>query len=556
MVVPALAVIWLSVALGAALGVGQRFAPSAADPIRTFAVVAAALVVVLSLLPDALGSEALGGVLAVLIGYAAIPVLERLGLALARGADSRAVRLELGYLGLLLHRFGDGVAMSVDGHGHGLLWALGAHEIPIVALVTLAFARRGWHVALARAGALGLSSSLGLWLVHATPAPTWHALHGWADALAAGVLIHIVVHEGFGEPLPAPSERSGVQRALDVAAALAALALIALPALRHDVAAQALCRRLLELACATAPLIAFGLGFLALGRAWRLPLFGGPSVSPGPSAASLVAGAALSPPALALSAALLGWRFALCQATLGGALGVLAGVCTRHDTTDSLRAPAAASPDETFAARWWSELNGAITEFAGWIALGLLAACLVEQCLPASSVAAGGPLQAWGWMLGIAALSSLCTPAAAPLAAALIGQGMGAGLALAGLLLGSPLRLGRTALASGTRSHWATLGAAIASGAAACGLGLLAPNAIAVRQPSASARDWGVVGALLLAALVAITLRRIWQSGVRGWLQASLPAPVPSQGHVACHSHQTWAVPASMSDLTSARTGE
>jgi hypothetical protein len=53
----------------------------------------------------------------------------------------------------LLHRFGDGVAMSVDGHGYGVLWALGAHEIPIVALVTLAFARRGLRVALGRAAA-------------------------------------------------------------------------------------------------------------------------------------------------------------------------------------------------------------------------------------------------------------------------------------------------------------------------------------------------------------------------------------------------------------------
>lgn len=542
--VPALAVIWLSVALGAALGVGQRFAPSAADPIRTFAVVAAGLVVVLSLLPDALSSEALGGVLGVLVGYAAIPALERLGLALARGADSRALRLELGYLGLLLHRFGDGVAMSVEGHGHGLLWALGAHEIPIVALVTLAFARRGWHVALARAGVLGLSSSLGLWLVHATPAPTWHALHGWADALAAGVLIHIVVHEGLGETLPTRSERTALQRALDVAAAVSALALIALPALRHDVAAQALFRRLLELACATAPLIAFGLACLALGRVWRLPLFGGPGVGPGRGAASLIAGAPLAPPALALSAALLGWRFALCQATLGGALGAIAGLWAKHDTPDPLPAPAAAtSPERAFAARWWAELEGAITEFVGWIALGLLAACLVEQCLPASSVEAGGPLQAWGWMLGIAALSSLCTPAAAPLAAALVGQGMGVGLALAGLLLGSPLRLGRAAFASGARNRWGTLGTSIVSSAAACGLGVLAPDAIAARQPPGSARSWGVVGALLLAAFVAVTLRRIWQSGVRGWLQASLPAPGPKQGYPACHAHQTWAMP-------------
>lgn len=269
---PALAAIWLSVALGAALGIGQRWAPRVTEPIRTFAVVAATLVVSLSLLPHALACEGIAGLLGAGLGYAAIPALERVGLALFRRADPEAMRLELGYSGLLLHRFGDGVAMSVDGHGYGVLWALGAHEIPIVALVTLAFARRGLRTALARAAALGLSSSLGYWLVSALPAATWHDLHGWADAIAAGVLVHIVAHEGLAQrgaqpvgvpPLP-PPQRSVAQRALDLVAAVAACILIVALGGGDGPGTTDLLLRLLQLALELSPWLCIGLAGRAL----------------------------------------------------------------------------------------------------------------------------------------------------------------------------------------------------------------------------------------------------------------------------------------------------
>jgi hypothetical protein len=273
---PALAAIWLSVVFGAALGVGQRWAPRVTDPIRTFAVVAAALVVSLSLLPHALACEGMAGLAGAGLGYVAIPALERLGTALFRRADPHAVRLELGYSGLLLHRFGDGVAMSVAGHGYGVLWALGAHEVPIVALVTLAFARRGLGVALWRAAALGLSSSLGFWLVSALSATSWHALHGWADAIAAGVLVHIVAHEGLAEraELPpgaarlAPARRSAAQRGLDLAAAVLACVLIGVLGLDDDSGAAQVLERMLQIALQSAPWLCLGLVCRTTLRLW------------------------------------------------------------------------------------------------------------------------------------------------------------------------------------------------------------------------------------------------------------------------------------------------
>jgi hypothetical protein len=118
-------------------------------------VVAAVLVVGLSLLPHALACE---GIAAWWVRAWATRPFPRSNSS-ACGCSGRGIPERCGSSSaipaLLLHRFGDGIAMSVDGHGYGVLWALGAHEVPIVALVTMAFARRGLASALSRAALLG-----------------------------------------------------------------------------------------------------------------------------------------------------------------------------------------------------------------------------------------------------------------------------------------------------------------------------------------------------------------------------------------------------------------
>jgi hypothetical protein len=448
---PALAAIWLSVALGAALGIGQRWAPRVTDPIRTFAVVAAALVVSLSLLPHALACEGIAGLLGAGLGYAAIPALERVGLLLFRRADPEAMRLELGYSGLLLHRFGDGVAMSVDGHGYGVLWALGAHEIPIVALVTLAFARRGLRTALTRAGALGLSSSLGYWFVSALPAATWHELHGWADAIAAGVLVHIVAHEGLAErgaqpvgaPLLEPPRRSAGQRALDLGAG--AVACILIVALDRDdgPGATELLRLLLRLALELSP-------WLCLGLAGRALL--------------------------------------------------------------ELRSEAS----RTGAPRLRAALQRGVVQLAGWTLLGLLAATYAAAFSAGSAGLLSTP-ERLGWSLVAAALAYACAPAAAPLAAVLVSLGV-PGVAAVALLLLAPLARALVAAAPSPRTRSQSL--VVALGGAALALGVLWD-----RSGTASLSGLLPVPAhwTLLLGLCACLAQDLWQNGVRGALQASLP---------------------------------
>jgi len=446
---PALAAIWLSVALGAALGIGQRWAPRVTDPIRTFAVVAAALVVSLSLLPHALACEGIAGLLGAGLGYAAIPALERLGLLLFRRADPEAMRLELGYSGLLLHRFGDGVAMSVDGHGYGVLWALGAHEIPIVALVTLAFARRGLWTALARAAALGVSSSLGYYLVSALPAATWHGLHGWADAIAAGVLVHIVAHEGLAEskphavgaPLLQPPQRSLAQRALDLGAGAAAFLLIVALDGDDGPGAVDLLQRLLQLALELSPWLCLGLG--------------------------------------------------------GRALLELRSQAVR-----------------TGAPRLRAAPQRGVVQLAGWTLLGLLAATYAAAFNVGSGSALSTPALL-GWSLVAAALAYACAPAAAPLAAVLVGKGVPSVAAVA-LLLFVPVARALAAAAP-ARARAQSLGAAL--GAAGLALGVLWDRCA---DASPSVLPPGPAHWTLLLALCACLALDLWQNGVRGWLQASV----------------------------------
>jgi uncharacterized membrane protein YraQ (UPF0718 family) len=538
---PALAAIWISVALGTALGIWQRFAPRATEPIRTFAVVAAVLVVGLSLLPHALACEGIAGLIGAGLGYAAIPALEQLGLWLFRQGDPRAVRLELGYSGLLLHRFGDGVAMSVDGHGYGVLWALGAHEVPIVALVTLAFARRGLGTALSRAALLGLSSSLGYWLVRATPAPTWHELHGWADAIAAGVLIHIVAHEALEERLTLTSSGTGLaaaprasiaRRTLDVTAAVLALVLVAISGLEHDAEAPGLLEQLLHLALRVAPLWCLGL----LARAFVR------SLVPSPRGALLqrARDAALDAPLLALSAALLGWRFALLQCGAGLALA-LAGTTARGTPGIEPCPPGldTTHPSPGAARRFGQELERSAAELGAWMCLGLLAAAYALAFVPPLPPGGLSLVEQLGWAGVIAALAYASPVAAVPLAAVAVSQGLGAGTALVGLVLGPAAQLLRLRSSAGVPYLSRPVAALAIVSAVSVALGWLLnrmPEFSLVSLPPAGVAP-GPIQWLVLACLALVVARRIWRTGIRGWLHDSLAASGLRRNAAAPHVH-------------------
>jgi hypothetical protein len=525
----ALAVIWMSVAAGIALGLWQRVAGHATGPIRTFAVVAAGLVVVVSLLPHAIESRGLGGLAAALASVALVPGLERLFRVAFRRVTAEGLRLELGYAGLLLHRVGDGAVMGVGGHGSELTWAVGAHEVPIVALVTLAYARRGLMPALLRAALLGLASSCGYWLVHSAPSGV-HELHGWVDAIAAGILVHILVYEALPDTLHTARERAS-----DGLGAALGLLVIVLPGAGEHPAAPSVAHALLHTTLAAAPALLVGL----LGSAavlWQARRGAHPSSAPRGRVAIARPFPALE--AFTLLVRGLGW-----VGTLGYALGasVLSLAATPVVRALLARRPASSQPGAESAAQpcFWVALESLVLRVGGWLALGLLGATYVESFVPSSELlTAPGALLGASFMLALAVPASISSGFAVPIASALVAKGLAPVLAIGGLALGAVVANAASALA---RAHAGTLASVLALsplvvGALALGVGLVAPTR-ALLAATSRASEAGVVEWTALALLAVVVCKSIWRVGIRGWLGASLQALAPAARRPHAHAH-------------------
>jgi hypothetical protein len=529
----ALAVIWISVVVGVVLGLWQRIAARTTGPIRSFAVVAAGLLVAMSLLPHAILSEGLAGLGAALASVALVPALERLFRIPFKQVSAEGLRLELGYAGLLLHRFGDGVVMGVEGHGAELAWAVGAHELPIVALVTLAYARRGLRQAILRAALLGVASSLGYYVVHSMPGQ-WHELHGWVDAVAAGILVHILASEALPEDLETPR-----QRAYDGLGAAFGLLIVLVPGIDEHGDAPRVAQHLLDGVLEAAPFLLIGLlgsAALLVRRARREP-------APATAAAALWPRPAVE--ALVLGVGLLGWLPTLFVQLFTTGLSAAAGALLRGLTPS--RAEVLVLPDSGEAptpASFGKALETLLLRDGGWIALGLLAASYVETFVPAAQAftATGSGTRAL-LLAALALPSALCTAGAVPIAAALVAKGLPLTLAVAGLALGPALAAGSSMMARQgvpARLGWAALAVLgicwVGVAGWVSGLPALAelPPWSAPFMVSALGETANWLATSCLAVLVG---RCIWRVGVRGWLGASLRVfgLGASTGHAHAH---------------------
>jgi hypothetical protein len=521
----ALAVIWLSVAVGVVLGLWQRVAARTTGPIRTFAVVAAGLVVALSLLPHAIASEGLAGLCVALLGIALVPALERLVRVPFRNVNAETLRLELGFAGLLVHRFGDGVVMAVEGHGNDLSWAVGAHEVPIVALVTLAYVRRGLAPALVRAVLLGLASSIGFWAVRAMP-DAWHNFHGWVDAIAAGILVHIVAYEALPERLETARER-----AWDGLGAVLGVLIVLWPSFEQRPEVPNVARDMLEAALRLAPFLLVGLAGSAALLLYRrrsqrtITTLGVHAALPWPAVE-----------AFTLAAGCLGWQMAV-----GYLLG--ATLLSRLATLVVRRLAPAPSPDDTAlvpgaSPPFGATVEGLVLRVGGWIALGLLAACYIESFVSAQPALGTLGFGARGaFVLALALPASICTAGAVPIAAALVGKGLSPVLAAAGLTLGPVLGAGLGALSRAgfgkQRAVLALSPLAISAVALVLWLDAMLPAATVPGAPSTpeSALEWAA-----FVALAALGARSVWRVGIRGWLGSSLQALGPfTRRHAHAH---------------------
>ena len=505
----ALSVIWISVAAGVLLGLWQRIGARTTGPIRTFAVVAAGLVVALSLLPHAIASEGLAGLCVALASVALVPTLERLVRVPFRNVNAEGLRLELGYLGLLVHRFGDGVVMGVDGHGSELAWAVGAHEVPIVALVVLAYARRGLAPALVRATLLGLASSCGYWVVSSLPG-SWHELHGWVDAIAAGILVHILAYEALPDAL-----ESARERAYDGLAALLGALVIFLPEVEGHGASVSPGSQLLHASLEAAPALLAGLVASAaiVAYAPRLRVRTVWLLRPWPG----VEGLALLWRGLGAAAALL---YAVGAAALAlTATGAARRLEPRGEEVD---AAAASEPKETpgFGAR----LDELVLGLGGWIALGLLGQSYIESFVADATVPAALGVAAPLFVVALALPASVSSACAAPIAAALVAKGLPIPLALAGLMLGAVLGNAVARLSAARLPVRRALLGLIPLALGWVALASWLSPWLEQRWVTPERTPPGVLAWCALGGLGLLVARGVWRVGVRGWLGASFRA--------------------------------
>ncbi|MBK7537705.1 MAG: permease [Myxococcales bacterium] len=547
----------MAVTLGASLSVLGGVRPRVLLPIRGFALAAVVTSVAVHLVPEAMAAAGVW-VLAAFAGGLWLP------LWLAKSRRDPAGRLhhrrlasELGFVAVLIHQVGDGVALGTLGsaghadHSHwDVLLGILAHTVPLAAVVTLPFVERGLRQVIWRAGLLISASAVGVlgaeWL---------SAMHGevlpWLSAAVAGTLLHILAHD---EP---SLERPSALRTAELLAMLAGAALPVALAGEHELPVLT---ALAEHAKPLAPVLLLGLGAAVLLRgtsaaalpAGRAGLWAGFAAAVrAPSCACEVAEAAgtsrrptarqlaflLAAPelhigTLLLTAALFGWAWAALRVLLALALAALLvallGSSAEPDSNGSVH-PA---PTDT-RTRWRDQLAETLVHAGPWLAAGLVVTCWFAVTLdPGWLDSAPLPsLGSYGLALMVAALATVayvCAWAATPVAAVLMDRGLPPLLAIIGLVIGSLTNREVVAVLTAAlgRKVLAVLAAVVLAAAlAAAALTAWAP----APSPLPSPPPW--LSSVAAIALGAAALYSLWRYGLSAWLEPLLSDAGGHQHH-------------------------
>lgn len=196
-------------------------------PVRAFAVVAVAAAIAVHILPEAIDGAGGWVLVPFVLGFVAPPLIARV--AEQRAGAHRRFAAELSYAGVLVHQVADGLALGVVTGGNGdLHWdfvvGVGAHTVPVVAVIALAFAELGGpRAALVRTAGLFAATVLGIVLTRADTSFMIDA-GPWLNAAVSGLLFHVLLHDADDRDVPLRA------RPLE---ALGAAAGAALPFLSH-----------------------------------------------------------------------------------------------------------------------------------------------------------------------------------------------------------------------------------------------------------------------------------------------------------------------------------
>jgi ZIP family zinc transporter len=252
-----IAILATAVALGGLAALLRERGKRAMPAIRSFAVVAAAAVALLHLLPEAVDSVGWPALLAAAVGLFGPLVLERkllhqhghahvhrhartsdvpgwaelAGPTSGEGAANPAptTALAMGYAAVIAHQAGEGAAVAslaqTGALSPSIVLAIAAHTVPLAMVVAIRVlevkvgAGRKRAMSLALAG-VALSTIVGSLAGNLLGAAGVASFQGWILAVVAGLLLHALSHDALG-----PADRSVSGRIVDASAGLAGLAL-------------------------------------------------------------------------------------------------------------------------------------------------------------------------------------------------------------------------------------------------------------------------------------------------------------------------------------------
>jgi uncharacterized protein len=539
----------IATALGTALGLGARRWHVVVEPVRSFALAAVTVTIAVHLMPEAV-EEAGPWAIAVLAGGLMLPsALGWLGARVGLAGDGHAtVAVELTFLGVLAHQVGDGLALGTLGADGAwdVLLAIGAHTVPLAAVVAMTFAdREGRARAIGRAVLIAVLPLVGLAIGRAGASS--HAIAPWLNAAVSGLLLHVLAHDlpsardrsvgirtieliaiaaGIALPLLVRDEHGAHGLVSSVPAALRDLALIAAPpllagvlvgAVIHVAARRARVRWLsgggglgaaLRGAILGVPLPPCSCDIVPVARDLRAQGGGAAFVS-----AFVLAAPELDVAAVLLTATFFGWQLALVRLLAAVAIAMIAAVVIEQIA----RARVSTKSDAWIPPGPQSFVDGIDDQIAhdgSWIVVGLVVAAFIIAAAGLGTFS-GGVTAA---LVILAALPlTLSSTAATPIAAALVATGLDPGAMLAAVLLATMLKPSTIAF---VRECWGT--AAAAATAVATAFAAVA-IAFAVRA-AAPALDGialpRVVQLASIAGLGALAAASLWRHGLAHWLAA------------------------------------
>ncbi len=487
----------LPLALGPLLVAWARRARWTAVSLDSFVIVSVGGMVLLHVLPDALGRGGWWAVLALVVGLLA-PVLAEQGLA-PTGRRTRVTVLVFVVLAMLLHALVDGAALTGsalphthlpghEGHDHGsvdphlLVWAVLLHRLLEGLAIWWVVPRTlGAGYALAAALIVGLGTAAGYFLGTGALADAPAAAIAVFEALLCGTLMHVVLHAHIPAPRAAVPTAGRWHIASVAGGAVGALTMYGLtashshaPTMGGHGPGEIFWSLLLQ----SAPALVFG--FLAVGISQALlpadwarrltgktpatqalrgmaiglplpvcscgvvPLYRDLIGKGAPMAAAiafLVATPELEIAAILLSWQLLGPDIAIARVVTAAALAFSVALVVHRVARARMRpAPAkggaSIAPQRSVAGVLRAGFVGAVDDTGSWIVAGLgLAAILTPYLDP--TLVARLPV---GLDVPMAALIGMplyvCASGSTPLAAVLVLQGVSPGAAIAFLLTG------------------------------------------------------------------------------------------------------------------------